>query len=84
MGFSRQEYWSELPFPSPGDLLNPGIEPVPLVSVALQADSLPAGPLGKPRKYTRCSTNICSKLALRRQTKDDKYEPDNEATKDRK
>ena len=27
MGFSRQEYWSGLPFPSPGDLLNPGIEP---------------------------------------------------------
>ena len=27
MGFSRQEYWSELPFPSPGDLLHPGIEP---------------------------------------------------------
>ena len=27
MGFSRQEYWSELPFPSPGDLLDPGIEP---------------------------------------------------------
>ena len=38
MGFSRQEYWSELPFPSPGDLPNPGIEPG---SPALQADSLP-------------------------------------------
>ena len=37
-GFSRQEYWSGLPFPSPGDFLNPGIEPV---SPALQADSLP-------------------------------------------
>ena len=37
MGFSRQEYWSELPFPSPGDLPDPGIEPrSPLV----QADSL--------------------------------------------
>ena len=36
MGFSRQEYWSGLPFPSPGDLSNPGIEPIS----ALQADSL--------------------------------------------
>ena len=38
MGFSRQEYWSELPSPSPGDLPNPGIEPK---SPALQADDLP-------------------------------------------
>ena len=38
MGFSRQEYWSGLPFPSPGDLSDPGIEPG---SPALQADSLP-------------------------------------------
>ena len=39
MGFSRQEYWSGLPYPSPGDLPNPGIEPG---SPALQADSLPS------------------------------------------
>ena len=39
MGFSRQEYWSGLPFPTPGDLPNPGIEPR---SPALQADSLPS------------------------------------------
>jgi len=39
VGFSRQECWSELPFPSPGDLPNPGIEPR---SPALQADSLPS------------------------------------------
>jgi len=38
MGFSRQEYWSGLPFPSPGDLPDPGIE---LASPALQADSVP-------------------------------------------
>ena len=38
MGFSRQEYWSGLPFPSPGDLSDPGIKAGPL---ALQADSLP-------------------------------------------
>ena len=42
--FSRQESWSGLPFPSPGDLPNPGIEPE---SPALQADSLPSEPPGK-------------------------------------
>ena len=41
MGFSRQVCWSGLPFPSPGDLPNPGIEPR---SPALQADSLPSEP----------------------------------------
>ena len=45
MGFSRQEYWSGLPFPSPGDLPDPGIKPK---SPALQADSLPSEPPGKP------------------------------------
>ena len=48
MEFSRQEHWSGFPFPSPGDLPNPGIKPVYSVSPALQADSLPAKPLGKP------------------------------------
>ena len=47
MGFSRQEYWSGLPFPSPGDLPNPGIEPG---SPALQADALSSEPPGKPRE----------------------------------
>ena len=36
MGFSRQEYWSGLPFPSPGDLPNPGIKPASLESYALE------------------------------------------------
>ena len=45
MGFSRQEYWSGLPFPSPGDLPNPGIEPR---SPTLQADALTSAPPGKP------------------------------------
>ena len=45
MGFSRQECWSGLPFPSPGDLLDPGIEPG---CPALQADALPSEPPGKP------------------------------------
>ena len=44
MGFSRQEYGSGLPFPSPGDLPDPGIEPG---SPALQASSLPSEPPGK-------------------------------------
>ena len=44
MGFSRQEYWSGLPFPSPGDLPDSGIEPR---SPALQADALPSEPPGR-------------------------------------
>ena len=46
MGFSRQEYWSGLPFPSPGDLPNPGIEPG---SPTFQADALTSEPPGKPK-----------------------------------
>ena len=45
MGFSRQECWSRLPFPSLGDLPDPGIKPG---SPALQADTLPSEPPGKP------------------------------------
>ena len=48
MKFSRQEHWSGLPFPSPGDLPNSGIEPRSLI---LKAESLPSEPPGKP--------NIC-------------------------
>ena len=47
MEFSRPEYWSGWPFPSPGYLPKPGIEPS---SPILQADSLPAEPQGKPKK----------------------------------
>jgi len=47
MRFSKQEYWSRLPFPSPGDLPDPGIEPT---SPALKADSFPAELQGKPRE----------------------------------
>ena len=49
MEFSRQEYWSGLPFPSPGDLPDPGIEPE---SPALQADALSSEPPGKPLDKT--------------------------------
>ena len=45
MGFSRQEYWSGLPFPSPGDLPDPGIEPMSLVSPELTG-----------RSFTNCAT----------------------------
>ena len=45
VGFPRQQYWSGLPFPSPGDLPDPGIEPM---SSALQADSLPLSHQGIP------------------------------------
>ena len=46
MGFSRQEYWNGLPFPSPGDLPNPRMEPGPPTR---QADSLLSEPIGKPQ-----------------------------------
>jgi len=48
MEFSRQEYWSGLPFPSPGDLPDPRIKPG---FPALQADTLPSEPPGNPRVY---------------------------------
>ena len=59
MGFSRQEYWSGLPFPFPGNLPNPGIEPMaPDVSPAFQADLL----LGKPTFCCR-HTLFCTLLS---------------------
>ena len=51
MGFPRQEYWSRLPFPPPGDLSNPRTEPE---SLALQVDSLTAKPLEKQSFYYLC------------------------------
>ena len=48
MGFSRQEYWSELPCPRPGDLPDPEIKPTSLKFSALQVGSLPLAPPGKP------------------------------------
>ena len=50
MEFSRQEYWSGLPFPPPEDLCNPGIKPVSLVSPALAGGVVTTAPLGIPRK----------------------------------
>ena len=48
MGFPRQEYWSGLPFPSPGNLPDPGVE---LRCPALQADALPSEPPGYTTDY---------------------------------
>ena len=64
--FSGQEYWSGLPFPSPGDLLDPGIEPG---SLALQADALPSESPGKPQSESEsevaqsCPT-LCDSMGL--------------------
>ena len=55
--FSRQEYWNELPCPPSGDLLDSGIKPR---SPALQADSLPSEPSGKPRYYD----NLCKIIKI--------------------
>ena len=59
MKFPRQEYQSGLPFPSPGDLPNPEMELTSPVYPALQDDSLPIEPLGKPPhfSYKRLKTN---------------------------
>ena len=75
MGFSRQEYWSGLPFASPGDLPDPRIEPV---SSALQADSLTLNHQGSPEKVlqnfnlfdvlnlTACTPKASNEATLRR------------------
>ena len=52
MGFSKQEYWSGLPFPSPGDLPDPGMEPR---SPSFQAESLPSEPPGKTNVVLCCA-----------------------------
>ena len=61
MGFSRQEYWSGLPFPSPRDLPDPGIEPG---SPALEADPLTSEPPGKPRYHLNQSLIQSKALTL--------------------
>ena len=63
MEFPRQEYWSELPFPSPGDLPNPGIEPR---SSEFQADSLLCEPSGKPKNTGVGSLSLLQGIFLPR------------------
>ena len=70
MGFSRQEYWSGLPFPSPGDLPNPGTEPR---SPALQADALTSEPPGisyspaisLPNTQQKCVQHVPKLICMR-------------------
>ena len=73
LGFPRQEYWNGLPFPSPGDLPDPGIEPAFLAFIHWQLDSLPTEPPpGKPLyilyMYSNISNNSfdnnCHKIKL--------------------
>ena len=54
MGFSRQEYWSALPFPSPGDLPDPGVESLSLAPLALAGRFFTAELTGKPSKGLSC------------------------------
>ena len=67
--FSRQEYWSGLPFPPPEDLPNPGIEPRSPVSPALEADSLLLNYLGSPglkspKRWVEILTPVASECDL--------------------
>ena len=59
MGFSRQEYWSGLPFPSPGDLPNPGIK---LGSPALEADALTSEPPAWPLTFIHFQIHFLSRM----------------------
>jgi len=61
MGFSRQEYWSGLPFPSPEDLPNPGIEPR---SPTLRADPLTSEPPGKSKMMESYNNPIQAGLEI--------------------
>ena len=63
MGFFRQEYWIGLPFSSPGDFLDPGIEPTSPASPALQADSLPLSHMGSP-KVSRSSDKYLNREGI--------------------
>ena len=68
MGFSRQEHWSGLPFPSPGDLPDPGME---RKSPALQADALPSEPPGRPPEGSRVlASNGCVHSVSQKSTQD--------------
>ena len=82
MRFSRQEYWSGLPFPSPGDLPNPGIEPW---SHALQADALPSDPPKMGTIKDRNNMDLTEAEGIKKRWKEyteklykkDLYDPDN-------
>ena len=69
MGFSRQEYWSGVPFPFPGELPNPGIEPR---SPALKADALTSEP---PGKLTKSLSKYFMRYAVNTKVKKTKWDP---------
>ena len=69
MEFSRQEYWGGQTFLSPGDLLNPGIEPR---SPTLWADSLPAEPHGKPKNTGVGSLSLLQRIFLTQELNQDR------------
>ena len=60
MGFLRQEYWSGLPLPTPGDLADPGIELMSLMSPALAGGFFTMAPLGKPMKGDKGHLHLTS------------------------
>ena len=60
MGFSKQEYWSELPFPSPGDLPDPGIEPTSLASPALAGELFTT----VPSEEAEAKRPLCSHISF--------------------
>ena len=62
MGFSRQEYWSGLPCPPPGDLPDPGIK------ASLQVDSLPLSHQGNPNSILNCFNSVFSLILLEPQS----------------
>ena len=66
MGFSGQEYWSGLPFPSPGDLPDPGTEPR---SPTLQADTLTSEPPGKPYMHKSKTKTIMVNIGMHEHVK---------------
>ena len=71
IGFSRQEYWSGLPWPPPGDLPDPGIEPASPASPAFQVDSLPLSHQGSPmylyvtvKSFKQCRSSIMKHVVV--------------------
>ena len=64
MGFSRQEYWSGLPFPSPRDLLDSGVEPASPASPALVGRFFTFEPPGKPKAITAFLINAIRAVGL--------------------
>ena len=70
MGFSRQEYWSGLPFPPPGDLPSPGIKSKSLESPALSGRFFTPEPLGKPKRSLAISKMVFSKHSVHGDTEE--------------